>query len=272
MQAVGEGPIAFVDADGKQHAIPLSAITFEEGVVQSAVVVDGLQEWMEYLVLQGQLVSGPTAAAVAAMIVEAKNEGPTGNNIVVEVRDLGGEVVEIRVTEAHLYEGLSFDSSEHSVSAVLDVSEKGIVHQTDVTGTSTDVPVSGLVSESELPPDDRAGWILEDSGGASLAVLEPRGADWDKGELTVVVTDVDPAAATFNLEVAWQITRTVGPTDDLTAANSPLADLQFSVAIIPPPGAQLRLPMPGRVALMGGAARVPATPPKKARVTLFADE
>jgi hypothetical protein len=64
----------------------------------------------------------------------------------------------------------------------------------------------------------------------------------------------------------------VGPTDDLTAANSPLNDLWFAVTINPPTGAQLRLPMPGRVALKGGAARVPATPSKKARVTLFADE
>ena len=106
MPAIGEGPIAFVDAEGKQYAVPLTAISFEDGVVQSAVVVDGLQMWLAYLVLQGQLTSGPTPAAVDAMVLEARNDGPTGNDIVVEVRDIGPDAVEIKVTEIHLYEGL----------------------------------------------------------------------------------------------------------------------------------------------------------------------
>ena len=189
--AIGEGPIAFVDGDGKQHAVPLTAITFEDGVVQSAVAVDGLQEWLAYLVLHGLLTSGPTPAAVEAMVLEARNDGPMGNDIVVEVRDIGPDAVEIKVTETHLYEGLTFDASEQSVSTVLDVSQKGIVHHTEVTGTSTDVPVAGLVPMSKLPPDDRAGWVLKDNGGTKLAVLEPRGTGWDKGALTVLVDDVD---------------------------------------------------------------------------------
>ena len=271
MPAVGEGPIVFVDAEGKQYTIPLTAISFQDGVVQSDVVADGLQEWLAYLVLQGQLVPEPTPAAVEAMIVEAKNDGPTGNDIVVEVREIGVDAVEITVTETHVYEGLKLDASEHSVSTVLDVAEKGIVHHTAVTGTTSDAPAGGLVPKSKLPPDDRAGWVIKDQGGTSLAVLEPRGAGWEKGTLTVLVDDVDPVAMTFSLKVAWDITVTVGPTD-LTGAN-PLADLKFAVTVSPPaPGSQLRLPMPGRVALTGGAARVPATGPTKAEATLFADE
>jgi len=85
---------------------------------------------------------------------------------------------------------------------VLDASEKGIVHHTEVTGASTDVPIEGLVLRSKLAPDDREGWILKNSGGTKLAVLEPRATGWDKGLLTVLVDDVDPSATTFSLRVA----------------------------------------------------------------------
>jgi hypothetical protein len=200
------------------------------------------------------------------MTLEAKNDGPMGNDIMVEVRQVGVDVVEIEVTEAHVYEGLDFGISANSVSTMLDASEHGILHHTAVTEPTTDLPVGGPVQESTIKPGS---WALK-KGNTSLAVLEPRGAGWDEGTMTVLVEDVGPTATTFTLKVSWSSTVTV--TANTLTANA-LARLKFAVSVkSPPPPAQRRLPMPGRVALQGGAAGVPSTDPKKAQITLLADE
>jgi hypothetical protein len=276
--AVGEGPVAFIDDEGRQLSIPLSAIYFEDGAVRSHVSAsDSLTNWLNYLVARGQLVPGPTPSADQAMTVTATTAGVTGNGITVDVREIGSAAVEITVTESHVYEGLTFDShSEHFVETVLGSAE-GLVRATAVTAADTDVPARGLVAQAKVGTDtDKATWEVKapPAGGVSadLATLEARSLGSETGTMTILVDDVDLDAKTFTLNVKWQITVTVLPADLLDVAQPPLADLGFAVRVEPPGvGAPLHLPAPGQATLGGGAKAVPATDPKKASVTLLAD-
>jgi hypothetical protein len=273
--AVGEGPVAFIDDQGKQLSIPLTAIYFENGVVQSKVSAGGLQEWLNYLVLQGQLAPGPTPTADSAMTFTAATAGAMGNDINVEVREIGTDTVEIKVVENHVYEDLTFDStSDNSVGTVLD-SSGGLVWAKEVTATDTDVPASGLVAPTTPGTDTvPATWEIKSPPAAGvstkLAILEARSLGSEKGSMTIFVDNVDEDAKTFTLKVEWEITSTVVPAD-LVAAD-PLPDLKFAVTVDPPiPRGPLHFPRPGQFRLEGGAELVPARPAKKASVTLLAD-
>lgn len=267
--AVGDGPVVFFTEQGQQLSIPLSAIYFENDAVQSRVTANGLQEWLNYLVLQGQLTPGRTPVAKRALTFKAATAGPAGNEIKVDVREIGAEAVEIKVTEAQAYKNLTFDS-------VLEVlgSAEGLVRATAVTATGADVPAEGLVAPTQVgTAAARAIWEIEalPAGSAKGATLEARSLGSEKGAMTVLVEDVDPVAKTFTLNFEWVGTLNVVPAD--LSDVPPLADLMFAVTVdSPSPGTVLHLPRPGHVSLEGGAERIPSVPAKKASVTLLTDE
>lgn len=266
--AVGNGPIDFVGSDGEQLTIPLSAIKFVDGNVTSEVTADGLDTWLKYLVAQGQLAPGPTAAA-EAMVFKAVTDGATGNDITVTVKAAGASAVEITVNEKHVYKGLNFKSaadSERSLEKVLDSSSGALVHVANFTG-GTGTPAKGTVVAAGSPGTPP--WSIKDTDGNDLATLNPRSAAWNTGVLTVDLGDVDDKAdpITFTLTMAWASKPVIVQETDVTGGALAPNDLKFSVTIDP----ATSLPKPGTFTLQGGADAV-SKPAEAASATLPANE
>src|SRR5271165_7516784 len=88
-QALGTGPISFLDVNQNQQEIPLSAITFGPGGADASAwplylankgVVDAL---VKQFVAQGLLLPGAQTTATPSLTITATEPGSPGNSIAV---------------------------------------------------------------------------------------------------------------------------------------------------------------------------------------------
>src|SRR2546430_1386957 len=122
--AVGSGPVEFMDeSTGQQLSIPLSDLAFDANgnlipsgwplYQQHKATVDSV---LKYLQTTGAIYPAPSPPPAPAMVIEAKQQGSSGNNIQIEFSKVGTTdpndptKFDAKVTETEAYNGLTKDT------------------------------------------------------------------------------------------------------------------------------------------------------------------
>lgn len=272
---LANSPVSFTDATGSQMSIPLSDIYFDSsGAIKadrwppyptgSSTFKNQVDAWLQYLVKKGDLVKDTAAPVPAAMLVEAKQAGATGNSVrlvVSNVREVtGNEVFDVTVMETNTYTGLT----PATIKNVIGTSAGGGTQPGLVFVSSAGAPaMPAAVTDQALADSPTATAILK-AAATTAFELTPKAAGTD-GHLTkVTIKDVDATAGTFTLVAVWTKTATgIQPSAMLT-------DFDYELTISVPTGATaLAVPAPGAVVLSGGED---AQGPQRASAVLAANQ
>jgi hypothetical protein len=257
-QALGAGPIPFVDGNQNQQELPLSAVFFtangldaSSSPLNTAANQAMLTGLLQQMAAQGYLAPGAAPIAAPSLTLTAVQPGPMGNSITVVFSNpsTAAGTVTMEVTATEVYTGLT--------PATL----------SDALGTSA-ATATGLlyfVSGSGQMPE-----AFSDTIGASFELAVPEAADItitaftlaaanqdsaaDAEKVTVTVTPAAGASpTTFTLTASWTATAT-GITLQSLLTTNPFA---YVVAIS---GQSGPLPAAGSLTLKGGAAASGANP------------
>jgi hypothetical protein len=254
-QAVGTGPVAFVDGNMKQWEIPLSAIYFDSNGVQGSgwagyvlnnSIVDAV---LKQCVEEGLLTPGTQAPAPVAFTMTAVNAGTEGNQITVTFSNPqaapapGTVTVEVSVTE--VYSGLT-PATVGNVLGTTAAPGSGLVF---VSASTSNMPVAftgtlkGVASFDCVVPD--AGG---DAGGAFTVAAASQSAD--AANIQIQVQPDTPPAQTFTLTAVWSKTAANIAVETLgSGATNPFAaQVTFGGITAASP-----LPAAGTITLQGGA-------------------
>jgi len=245
-QAIGTGPVSFIDGNFSQQEIPLSAIFFRPAGIDASAwpsysrnqaVVDAL---LQQMVSQGFLT--PSTQPVASMTIAAASPGTLGNSITVTfsnaVAASGTFTVAVNVTQT--YTGLT----PASLSTVL---------QTTAAAAAGNSLVY-LQSNNVQMPAAFTGTLAAASGTVTAFTLAVTNAA-DAPYINITITPVPSASPTsFTLAVAYSNTTSAPVTLTSLVASNPFADL---VTFSTPSGPNGPLPAASSVTLQGGAAAIP---------------
>ena len=250
-QALGTGPVSFVDTNQNQQEIPLSAISFGPNGVDGSAwpgysanqnLVDAL---LKQMVSEGFLIRGTQSAPVESMEITAAATGSNGNGISVTFSNPSptAGTVDVAVQATEVYPGLT----STSIAAAL--------------GTSA-ATANGLVflqANNNQMPINFTGSIV----GPSFTLVVPDAASDAAGAFTLAATD---QSYTIHVAVALDEPPPVsGPTFTLTvtgsksAAGQTLTALEtsatnpFKTLVTFSGPASGPLPAAGTVTLAGGA-------------------
>jgi hypothetical protein len=265
-QALGTGPISFLDANSNQQEIPLSSIYFDANgphttwpnySAGSASVQKLIDVLLQQLSAQGLLVPGTQTTPTPALTIRATQPGTTGNVIQVTISNVSttAKTMTIAVSATEVYAGLT--------TATIG----------DALGTSA-ATANGLVylqSNNNQPPAAFTGNI---STAPDLNCAIPEAADSTKTAFVVAATDSAEAADAVNISISVAPDPTPATTFALTASwtktqsNITLPMLTttatnpFGLLVTFSGPADGPLPAPGTVTLQGGAnaSSSPAAP------------
>lgn len=275
LAALTAGPIVFFTDEGAQFDISPDWLSFD-GAVLKATLPSGMSSpnllaWLQYLADSGYISPLPAPPPEAALVVQAAPNlvGDYGNKIDLTIAPgtIPGRV-DVTASVADRYEDLTADTikavlgdSGDPKPGLLQVKSVGAGHVPDAGPVTKAGPVGGA------PPT----WTLSGAGGDVVAVLEPSnaGAPFNKGDVSVVVRDVnDPK---FTVTVEWTNTvQNVDPNKFGDPGPGGLRDLGFLVTVVgPPAGVGFKEPRPGTIQLSGGRNMSAAT---AAEATLLTNE
>jgi|SRR6516165_2007754 hypothetical protein len=254
-QALGAGPVSFINSNGSQQEIPLSAISFgPAGVNASAwpewsttsaadqAVVTAL---LSNLVAQGLLVKGTQTAASPSLTITAVTPGTEGNMITVTFSNVSSSAgtVTVMLNATEVYAGLTPATLGTTLAGSAAASKALIFLQNQAAGDPEPIAFTGAIT------------------GPGFTLVVPKDATNDPA-FTLGATDQSYA---INIQVtpdpAPAHTFTLTATGSKTATNVSLATLQgagnpFSLLVTFGGPAGGPLPAAGSVTLKGGA---PAT-------------
>lgn len=283
--AVGTGPVALIDDQGKQFVVPLSALRFANGAIEGAtwpgsdaLSPEGkmrLSNWLTFLARTGHLRPGAAAPPRPAFLLEAAEPGSSANdlqvrfdNVTPDADDPAETTFDVTVTDTDTYAGLSIDpASPRFVKTVLGTGAVPGIPPGLVRVKSAGDPV--LPAEGSYPltgggPASRSSAGIGAAEGDDPAfVVEARKEGADGRQTTVTVSSVDAEAGTFTLAATWEKTVTG------LKAGALAGSFDYAVKITPAPGGGPLVPAPGAVRLSGGSDAAEAAP---AAATVFAGE
>ena len=258
-QALGTGPISFVDANQSQQELPLTSVFFSpNGVDASAAPLFGdnaaatptnaaiLTALLPRLVSQGFLAAGAQAVTPAAMTATAVQAGAMGNSITVQFASPSASAgtVAVTVTATEVYEGLTMTAGALGTAlGETQATATGLVYLlTESTDGQIPEPGSvGLNTSSQFPVQEAA----DNTKTAFTLVPTTVAADASLLGVTIAPDASNPLTA-FTLTVSWTKTATVSLASLLTNSTNPFAYLvAFS-------GTSGPLPVAGKVTLGGG--------------------
>jgi hypothetical protein len=258
-QALGTGPISFVDANQSQQELPLTSVFFSpNGVDASAAPLFGdnaaatptnaaiLTALLPRLVSQGFLAAGTQAVTPAAMTATAVQAGAMGNSITVQFASPSASAgtVAVTVTATEVYEGLTMTAGALGTAlGETQATATGLVYLlTESTDGQIPEPGSvGLNTSSQFPVQEAA----DNTKTAFTLVPTTVAADASLLGVTIAPDASNPLTA-FTLTVSWTKTATVSLASLLTNSTNPFAYLvAFS-------GTSGPLPVAGKVTLGGG--------------------
>ena len=250
-QALGTGPVSFVDGNQNQQEIPLSAISFgASGPDASAWPLyaankDVIKALLAQMVLEGLLAPGTQASPPLALTATAAQAGANGNSIAVTFSDPsqkdGTVTVEVAATE--VYPGLTTGNVGAAVGTSAATATGLVFLSAAGTGNMPVATTGKIVGTATLDIPDAAAKASFTLGGTSA-------------DFTVNVTvSLDPSGTTFTLTVTGNGKATGLKLTDLeTAASNPFAFLvTFSGASGGP------LPAASTITLQGGEPAVSTT-------------
>jgi hypothetical protein len=273
---VGSGPVTFTTTDGQQLSIPLSLLYFDSSNILKAdrwplytKYKAEVDPWLHYLVTEGELTPGTTAAPLPAILIHAADPGQAGNNIQVTFSNITPDpsdptnptktTFDAIVVETDAYSSLSFDpASPNFIKTVLGT-------QTTITGSQ---PGLVHVFDADHPSQPKAG-IYQLTGGTSASKststinsdptgtafnLEAKKNGMDGDKTSVTISNVDAVGKTFSLVAVWSSQPITGSKlADLPgklAQSASSAGYEISVTA---PASGFAIPATGVVGLTGGA-------------------
>jgi hypothetical protein len=276
-QALGTGPVSFVDSSQNQKEVPLNQIFFTpNGVDLSAsplLADDGpvLYALLQQMVAQGLIAPATTSltsASLPVMTASAAVAGPSGNGITVAFSEpsVTAGTVSLTVTATEVYPGLTPATVGTTLGTTATAS--GLVYVEEQNPADTMPPAAGFngsITESAptplLIPD-----AADDSAGAfTLAATTnatPTGIAWSL-QIAIAIDPVPTPPPTpapppsFTVTVTWTGSTTAGVTLASLLTTNPFSYfIAFSGQAGPVPGTST-------ITLAGGAAAIPAstTPP-----------
>jgi hypothetical protein len=268
-QAIGTGPISFLDGNDDQQELPLSAIyvgpTGADATSSPLYSADSganqalINALLAQMISAGYLAPATTAAAITATAVLA---GAMGNSITVTFSDPSAATgtVTVAVTATEVYAGLTPGTIEAALGTTA-ATAGGLVYVDLAAG-----PVSGNmpVAVTDAPLSAGAGYDLavgDVESGTAFTLAATNAADTaDAALITVTVTPVSPPlpAVAFDLTVAWTKT-TAAPISVATLVGTGTNPFNYLISFSPD-GAVGPLPPAGSVTLAGGAAASGTTP------------
>ena len=260
-QALGTGPVSFLDTNESQHTIPLSWIYFDANgahatswpkYAANAAVVDAL---LKQLVTQKLLIPGTTVVnvppiPVPALTIAAAAPGAPGNSITVTFSNpqpaLAPPTVDVQVTATEDFPGLTLAN----LAQMLGSSAATATGMVFLNGAANSVPV---VQNGPLGADFK--FLFMDAANSAAGAFSVEAAVQTPdapGNITVAITipPVSPAGS-FTLTVSYTNAKAGVSLNTLTtAATNPFA----AVVTFALPAANGPLPTAGPVVLTGGAA------------------
>jgi hypothetical protein len=262
-QALGTGPISFVDANQSQQELPLSSVFFSaNGVDASAAPLFGenasatptnasiLTALLPQLVSQGFLAAGTQTVTPAAMTATAVQAGTMGNSITVQFASPSASAgtVAVTVTATEVYTGLTMTAG--ALATALGngpTTATGLVY---LLTESTDGEIPEQVS-TPMGPDTSFQFSVPEAADNTktaftlAATNSSDAADANLLGITIAPDTSNPLTA-FALTVSWTKTETVSLASLLTTSTNPFSYLvTFS-------GTSGPLPVAGTVTLGGG--------------------
>ena len=271
-QALGTGPISFIDANFSQQELPLSAIFSSPNgwdvsssplyTTANQPIVDAL---LKQLASQGFLAAASeslgSSSALPHVTITAAQKGAPGNSITLAFSNvnLSKGTFDVTATATETFPGLkpsgSATSTDPTVVTALGNSAAtatGLVYATDGTGL---MPVSysgapGAVSDTATP-----------TAGTAFTLAATNSAD--AADAALINVNVTPGPTTFTVTVTWTKTATAQSFATLLAATTPLS---YLVTFSGPSG-----PLPsGSVTLTGGQNASGANPAAAASANIYA--
>lgn len=278
LEVLGNGPIAFTDQSGKMLLIPLTALTIDGNTIQASPPYDKdeIRQWLQYLVNIGSLTPGTAPSPKPAMVIQAADPGPAGNNIQVifsnivpdpgDPTNAAKTTFDATVTETDTYKGLSSDSTSPSfIKTVLGTDKapkSGLVHVLDADNPS--LPKAGVYPTGGGASANSSAQIPGASSSTAFNVeAKKKGKDGDN--TTVTISNVDATAKAFTLTAVWTQSVTGMKLKDLP--DKLQGSSKYEIIVNKPNGGDFAIPAPGTIGLRGGADPTDAT---KASGTVFA--
>jgi hypothetical protein len=261
----GGSAVAFTDANGAQHEIPLSLLQFTDNGLSAAkwppyaayqAIVD---PWLASLVAQGLLQAGPAPSGKPALLIEARQDATGGDAVSVAFAnpDATADTVDVTVSSDQRWTLLTPATIDGVLGETAGAgSQPGLVILTaPPAGT---MPAAGEVAGTGDPLE----FVVPDQSGGTAFTLAPIYDDASEAAdaaLLKVTVAPDPTNSWFDLEAQWSKAVAGVKTGDLVSAN-PFA---FLVSFAAPSGGLIGPPDAGAVNLQGGSA----APPAKASAT-----
>jgi hypothetical protein len=290
---LGPGPLVFMNLDGRQVAIPLSALSFDtNGNLTVDFTKSPYKSYPQALITsllahyaaEGLIVAAPVPAPNPALVITAVDPGAAGNNITVGFKvtpdksnDPTLTTIDVTVVETDSYIGanaLTIDSIE-SVLGKDKTSGSGpgpgLVHVVDGTvhaGTLPDATKSPFSLKLTQPfPNARVDVPTAAPGSGVAFTLEAKNPG-KAGELTsVTIANVDMIKKTFELTVTW--TKKV-PGYHLATLGQIGTDFAYVISIQPPISGVFLIPADTGVKPIPLSGGVGGPSPVAASATIFA--
>ena len=267
--AIGNSPILFTDADGKQTAIPLSALQFDGPTIKpdswppfSTLSSDrkrAVQDWLDRLVQSGVLTASPAPPPTPALVLTAQDPGAAGNNIQVVFRNVVPDVgvpanttVDMDAMKTDTYSGLTPDTIGEVLGVDATPGKRPGLVQVKGAGPYA-LPKNGNYTLSGGNGGKASTDVSKKSGSGVAFTLEAKRDGVDGNSIQISIQDVDAVQQTFTLIASWK----------KSASGIKLANITtnfgFIVAADPPNGGAFAPPNAGTFALSGGSDAAAAT-------------
>jgi hypothetical protein len=276
--AVGNGPFEFTDPNGRQVSIPLSSLSFNT----SGVLNIDSSKWPPYASYNSQLqavltalladyvreqtISQPSASTPQpAMVINAADPGPAGNNITVGIAVTPGSgltntTFDVTVTETETYAGLTTATIEAIVGTEAAAgSQPGLAHVVSASLHAALLPANHpAYTFPAAAAGVKATVDVLDGSSAVVFTLEAKKPGPDAQFMTATISASESVHNTFTLTLTWSHAVTGAK---LLTVQTDLAPLGYEIAVAPPASGAFWIPAPtsSPISLSGGNATTAAS-------------
>lgn len=267
-QALGAGPVSFLDGNQNQQELPLSAVFFTaNGLDASASPLNTaanqavITALLQQMAAQGYLSPGAQPISPPSLEITALQAGPMGNSISVVFSNpsTSAGTIDIEVTATEVYPGVT-PATLHEALGTSAATATGLVYFVSGNGNMPEALTKTIGAGFELAVPEAADTTI--TAFTIAATNQSDAAEADKVTITVApASGANPTS--FTLTASWSATAT-GVTLQSLLNTNPFA---YLVSIT---GQSGPLPAAGTVTLKGGAAASGANPAVAASASVLA--
>jgi hypothetical protein len=265
---LGNGPIRVTDqSTGQFFLVPLSAFQYASGssvptgsgsLYQSHKTA--IDAWLAELGLDGAIAPDTQPPPNMAITITAVRAGSMGNNVIVtfsaphpDSTDPSKTVFDATLTEVDTYSQIGVGDLQAQLgTSATNGTKPGLVYMPGSNPAMPGNTPAPVQLNSKDGSNNYFAALMKADGTTEAFALNARGGSATDGSLTTVeVRNADDAnhPNTFTLIVTWTKTVTVAPADLASTSKG----LGYEITAAAADGGSLGYPLPGRVALRGGA-------------------